>query len=93
MRYCRRGDADRAVAIGGDVRRPVRWYTAEPDTLNRVCWALIAEAYRGGPVAVARGPLGRLRGRSLSASDLLDRAPDAALRQLTCLRRVYQEAN
>jgi hypothetical protein len=68
--------------------------TVEPAMLNRVCWvlALLTEVFRGGPGVAALGPLGRFRGRAASTAELLDMASDAALRQLTQFRHVYEAA-
>jgi hypothetical protein len=70
---------------------PVAGTTAEPATLNRVCWvlALLEQGYRGGPGVAALGPLGRFSGREVSAAELLDLPPAAALRQLAQFRQVY----
>lgn len=64
----------------------------EPAVVNRVCWvlALLTEAFRGGPKVAALGPLGRFRGRVVSAAELLGMASDAALSQLTQFRQVYE---
>jgi hypothetical protein len=71
---------------------PVAGTTAEPATLNRVCWvlALLTEVFRGGPGVATLGPLGRFGGRAVSAADLLDLAPTAALHQLAQFRQVYE---
>ena len=52
--------------------------------LARSCWvlALITEAYRGGPMVAATGPLGRFRGAAVTSDDLLGLAPPAGLDQL-----------
>jgi hypothetical protein len=66
--------------------------TVEPAMLNRVCWvlALLTEAFRGSPRVAALGPLGRFRGRAVSAAELLGMVSEAALRQLTEFRQVYE---
>jgi hypothetical protein len=66
--------------------------TADPTTLNRACWALalLTEAFRGGAGVAMLGPLGRFRGRAVSAAELLGIASEAALRQLTQFRQVYE---
>jgi hypothetical protein len=47
--------------------------TADPALLAQSCWALalLTEAYRGGPMIAARGPLGQFRGGRVSDEDLL----------------------
>lgn len=66
--------------------------TIEAAMVNRVCWvlALLTEAFRGGPRVAALGPLGQFRGRAVSAAELLGMASEAALRQLTQFRQVYE---
>jgi hypothetical protein len=68
--------------------------TVEPAMLNRVCWvlALFTEVFRRGSGVAALGPLGRFRDRPVQAAELLDMAPEAALRQLTQFRQVYEAA-
>ncbi len=63
---------------------------ADPDYLNRVCWALalLTEVYRSSGMALAGGPITRLQDES--ASSLLAAAPDAGLAQLAALRAVLE---
>jgi hypothetical protein len=63
---------------------------ADPDYLNRVCWALalLAEVYRSSGAALAGGPITRLRDES--AGSLLAAAPEAGLAQLAALRAVLE---
>lgn len=79
----------REVAFTG----PLRGNTTDPVRLARCCWALalLAESWRGGPMAAARGPLGRFRDHSnVCGNDLLELAPRAALDQLAGLRQVLE---
>lgn len=80
--------SDTACAFTG----PHPGITAEPATLNRACWvlALLTEAFRGGAGVAVLGPLGRFRGRAVSAAELLGSASEAALRQLAQFRQVYE---
>jgi len=64
---------------------------ADAGVLARSCWvlALITEAYRGGPMVAAAGPLGRFRGAAVTSDDLLGLAPPAGLDQLAGFRHVF----
>jgi hypothetical protein len=67
---------------------------ADDAALARSCWvlALITEAYRGGPMVAAAGPLGRFRGATVTSDDLLGLAPSAGLDQLAAFRHVFSAA-
>lgn len=66
---------------------------ADAVVLARSCWALalITEAYRGGPMVAAAGPLGRFRGAAATSDDLLGLAPQAGLDQLARFRDVFSD--
>jgi hypothetical protein len=73
---------------------PVADSDADPGLLARSCWAraLVTEAFRGGPMIAARGPLGRFQGGRVSAHDLLGLASSAGLTQLAAFRQVFETA-
>ncbi len=70
---------------------PAAGNDADAVLLAQACWsfALITEAYRGGPMVAAAGPLGRFRGAAVTSDDLLGLAPLAGLDQLAGIRHVF----
>jgi hypothetical protein len=84
-----------ALIAPGPVQRfagPIPGSTADPGLLARACWcfALLTESYRGGAGVLRAGsPLRQLRGRAVTAADLLALAPDRALAELAQLRAVF----
>jgi hypothetical protein len=82
------------VANAGDdgFTGPMSGNSADHEYLARACWAftLFTEVYRGGPMVAAMGPLGQLQGRRVSAAQLLDLVPSAALSQLAAFRSVFE---
>lgn len=72
---------------------PAEGNGADARVLAQACWvlALITEAYRGGPMVAAAGPLGRFRGAAVTSDDLLGLAPSAGLDQLAGFRHVFSD--
>ncbi len=70
---------------------PTGGNNADAVVLARSCWAfaLLTEAYRGGPMVAAAGPLGQFRGAAVTGDDLLGLAPPAGLDQLAGFRHVF----
>lgn len=71
---------------------PVPGSRADAEQLARACWflALLTEAFRAGPVAVATGPLRQFLSRQPSVDEVLNLAPLAVLIQLSSFRRVFE---
>ncbi len=63
------------------------------DLVARTSWALalFTAVCRGGPAEVDRGALQRLRGQAVAPADVLAPAPPAAVGQLACFRRVFEQ--
>jgi hypothetical protein len=82
--------ATRPAGTGFD--GPIAGSSADPELLERACWALslLTEVYRAGAVVAASSPLSRFRRDRASAASLLALAPPVALDQLAAFRYVYE---
>jgi len=71
---------------------PIAGSAADPELLDRACWALslLTELFRAGSVVATSSPLRRFRRGGASAAALLDLAPAVALDQLAAFRYVYE---
>jgi len=79
-------------AAGTGFDGPIGGSAADPELLDRACWALslLTELFRAGAVVATSSPLSRFRRGGASAAALLDLAPPVALDQLAAFRYVYE---
>ena len=65
----------------------------DENLVARTCWALalLTAVCRAGPAQVGKTSLRRLRGQAITPADLLALAPQAALDQLACVHRVFEQ--
>lgn len=68
--------------------------TAPPEELHRACWvlALLTEAFRGGLMVVANGPLSQFRSGKVTGAELLGIVPPPGLDQLAKFHDVFDTA-